>query len=205
IEYDEDNNTFQFHQLPVCKNIVTLCRYAYVRINDIILIFGGLNYSNISKSVHKYSIREKKWITFKDVLPVPLYHCSGILNKDNNYVYVIGGYTSRDCKLTNMKIKLSELIYHIQLKNEIKFAIQHWIRILKIGLGWIDDFNKIIIKYVRGFELSMILRGHGNTVNSVRFSEDGRKIVSASYDHTVRIWDVASGKQLQIFRGHTDR
>ncbi|ETO06102.1 hypothetical protein RFI_31295 [Reticulomyxa filosa] len=120
IEYDEDNNTFQFHQLPVCKNIATL-------------LFN----------------REKKWITFKNVLPVPLYHCSGILNKDNNYIYIIGGYTSRDCISTNMKIKLSELIYHIQLKNEIKFAIQHWIRILKIGLGWIDDFNKIIIKYVK--------------------------------------------------------
>ncbi|ETO15612.1 WD-40 repeat protein [Reticulomyxa filosa] len=51
----------------------------------------------------------------------------------------------------------------------------------------------------------MVLRGHDNTVNSVRFSADGRKIVSASYDHTVRIWDAESGKQLQTFRGHTDR
>ncbi|ETO32966.1 hypothetical protein RFI_04140 [Reticulomyxa filosa] len=30
IKYDEDNNTFQFHQLPVCEDIVPLCKYACV-------------------------------------------------------------------------------------------------------------------------------------------------------------------------------
>ncbi|ETO01079.1 hypothetical protein RFI_36361, partial [Reticulomyxa filosa] len=36
IEYDEDNNTFQFHQLPVCDDIATFNHYAYVCINDVI-------------------------------------------------------------------------------------------------------------------------------------------------------------------------
>ncbi|ETO36311.1 hypothetical protein RFI_00751 [Reticulomyxa filosa] len=39
IEYDEDNNTFQFYQLLVCDDIALLICYAYVRINDIILFF----------------------------------------------------------------------------------------------------------------------------------------------------------------------
>ncbi|ETO35140.1 WD repeat-containing protein [Reticulomyxa filosa] len=67
----------------------------------------------------------------------------------------------------------------------MKIVIQYWIRILKVKLALIDDLNNIIIKYV-----------------NVIFSADGRKIVSASRDCTVRIWDAKSGKQLQIFRGH---
>ncbi|ETN97147.1 hypothetical protein RFI_40384 [Reticulomyxa filosa] len=44
IKYNENNNTFQFHQLPICKNIALFSNYAYVRINDIVLFFGGCNY-----------------------------------------------------------------------------------------------------------------------------------------------------------------
>ncbi|ETO35284.1 hypothetical protein RFI_01779 [Reticulomyxa filosa] len=40
IDYDEDSNTFQFHQLPVCDDVAPFCRYAYVCVNDIILFFG---------------------------------------------------------------------------------------------------------------------------------------------------------------------
>ncbi|ETO07104.1 hypothetical protein RFI_30288 [Reticulomyxa filosa] len=62
IEYDENNNIFQFHLLPVCDDIAQFYSYAYVCINDIVLFFGGWDgtFDNtvISKSVHKYSIRE---------------------------------------------------------------------------------------------------------------------------------------------------
>ncbi|ETO34208.1 hypothetical protein RFI_02885 [Reticulomyxa filosa] len=34
IEYDEDNNTFQFHKLPVCDDIALFFKYAYVCINE---------------------------------------------------------------------------------------------------------------------------------------------------------------------------
>jgi WD40 repeat protein len=37
---------------------------------------------------------------------------------------------------------------------------------------------------------------HTNTVLSLDFSPDGKKIVTASYDGTVKVWDVASGKLL---------
>src|SRR5207248_2350830 len=33
---------------------------------------------------------------------------------------------------------------------------------------------------------------------------DGRRAVSASYDGTVRLWDVKTGAQLQCFRGHAE-
>ncbi|ETO04849.1 hypothetical protein RFI_32550, partial [Reticulomyxa filosa] len=46
IEYDEDNNIFQFHQLPVCKDIAPFNKYAYICINDAILFLGGHYYKD---------------------------------------------------------------------------------------------------------------------------------------------------------------
>ena len=47
------------------------------------------------------------------------------------------------------------------------------------------------------------LRGHDDKVASARFSPDGSKIVTASWDETARIWDAATGKELHVLRGHT--
>ena len=46
-----------------------------------------------------------------------------------------------------------------------------------------------------------VLKGHGQSVNSAVFSPDGKKILTASEDHTVRLWDVQTGKQLQVLSG----
>src|SRR6187431_2797383 len=46
--------------------------------------------------------------------------------------------------------------------------------------------------------------GHTASVTSVSFSPDGRRIVSGSYDNTVRVWDAATGQPVgQPFTGHT--
>jgi WD40 repeat protein len=39
-----------------------------------------------------------------------------------------------------------------------------------------------------------ILTGHTGSVYSVTFSEDGRRVVSGSFDETIHIWDAESGK-----------
>jgi WD40 repeat protein len=46
-------------------------------------------------------------------------------------------------------------------------------------------------------------RGHTNTVDGVAFSTDGRRALCAGYHHTLRLWDVATGKELDGI-GHTD-
>jgi WD40 repeat protein len=41
-------------------------------------------------------------------------------------------------------------------------------------------------------------------VFSVAFSPDGKTALSGSYDHTVRLWDLATGAELRTFEGHTE-
>jgi len=46
--------------------------------------------------------------------------------------------------------------------------------------------------------------GHTDPVSCVAFAPDGRSALSGSDDQTLRLWDVASGKELRRFEGHRD-
>jgi len=46
------------------------------------------------------------------------------------------------------------------------------------------------------------LEGHNESLNDIRFSPDGRFVVTASDDKTARIWRVSDGRALHVLRGH---
>ncbi len=46
--------------------------------------------------------------------------------------------------------------------------------------------------------------GHTGAVTSAAFSPDGRYVVTASLDNSARIWEVASGREVQRLTGHSD-
>ncbi|ETO01856.1 hypothetical protein RFI_35583 [Reticulomyxa filosa] len=56
IEYDENNDKFEFRNLWICTSVRQLSRYACLCINDSVLFFGGFDNDNDS-IVHK----EKQW------------------------------------------------------------------------------------------------------------------------------------------------
>ncbi|TRU90123.1 MAG: protein kinase [Microcystis novacekii Mn_MB_F_20050700_S1D] len=52
--------------------------------------------------------------------------------------------------------------------------------------------------------LDKTLTGHSDSVRSVVYSPDGRYLASGSVDKTIKIWEVATGKQLRTLTGHSD-
>jgi WD40 repeat protein len=49
----------------------------------------------------------------------------------------------------------------------------------------------------------LVLKGHTDSVFALAFSPDGKTLASGSFDKTIKLWDVASGKELKTFTGHT--
>jgi hypothetical protein len=54
------------------------------------------------------------------------------------------------------------------------------------------------------WKLQTVLGGHEDVVASVAFSPDGKRLASASFDKTVRTWDLAAHKTEHVLTGHSD-
>ncbi len=49
-----------------------------------------------------------------------------------------------------------------------------------------------------------VFRGHHDPVWAVAYHPEGTMVASGSVDHTIRIWEIETGRMLRILRGHTD-
>ncbi|MDT5120922.1 MAG: hypothetical protein QOC96_404 [Acidobacteriota bacterium] len=48
----------------------------------------------------------------------------------------------------------------------------------------------------------IVQTGHSSRITSLAFSPDDRLLASASDDKTVKLWDVASGREIRTLTGH---
>jgi WD40 repeat protein len=46
--------------------------------------------------------------------------------------------------------------------------------------------------------------GHSVSIKAIAFSPDGKYGLSGSLDHTMKLWDIESGREIRTFTGHTD-
>src|SRR5579871_6518611 len=49
------------------------------------------------------------------------------------------------------------------------------------------------------------LEGHRDGIFCVAFSHDGRSLASASRNHTIKVWDVSTGRERHTLKGHTNQ
>ena len=65
-----------------------------------------------------------------------------------------------------------------------------------------DDQDNIKEKILVGKPLRS-LHGHNHFVSSLALNSDNTKLVSGSWDKTIRLWDIATCKSDLLFKGHT--
>jgi len=68
--------------------------------------------------------------------------------------------------------------------------------------------NKMIAAEFEGSilkERNILPLGHSHSVNSAIYSEDGKRIISASDDGSIKEWDRETGECIRTFEGHTSR
>jgi WD40 repeat protein len=92
-----------------------------------------------------------------------------------------------DALLESLKagIKLNQMGWD-NADTDLKVQVE---KTLRQSLYWVRERNRLI--------------GHGDVVTRVKFSPDGQKLASASWDKTVKIWQ-RDGKLLHTLHGHTD-
>jgi WD40 repeat protein len=79
---------------------------------------------------------------------------------------------------------------------------RHWVAAAAWDVGGVGATIHVW-DAVSGAELHVIHQTAGETVWSISFSPDGRRLASAGYDAKVKIWDTESGLELLTLAGHT--
>jgi len=112
----------------------------------------------------------------------------GVLNDIiKNYVEVI---SSKD-----LPVKYREKLAHL-----IPFESRRFIKLTDFSRPWIEGINKP----QEQDPCILTFTGHSEGVNNCAFSPDGTKIVSASDDETLKLWDVETGNEIRTFTGHSN-
>lgn len=67
--------------------------------------------------------------------------------------------------------------------------------------GYAETFIRI---WSSDGKLVTTLPGHTSWIGELNFSADGKRLLSAAADQTLRIWDTKQWKETQVLRGHND-
>jgi WD40 repeat protein len=86
--------------------------------------------------------------------------------------------------------------------NDLRFSPKGGI--LAVAGGQPSAKGDLRLYQISDWKLLAVLRGHDDVVFSVAFSPDGESIASASFDHSVRLWNAKTFESLKEYHHHSD-
>lgn len=108
---------------------------------------------------------------------------------ENKRQQSLGIYLERGQQLLFYKQKPSEALLWLHRAQEEGSQNPALLDLIKSAMQPVDAIQAVLI-------------GHRDHITSAAFSPDGRRIVTASADHTARIWDAHEGRLLAQLKGH---
>lgn len=68
-----------------------------------------------------------------------------------------------------------------------------------------SNIDEVIIWDINNSLICCKLSGHTDRVSSICFNYDGKKVITGSWDRSIKIWDSNTGKEIKTLSGHNKR
>jgi WD40 repeat protein len=92
---------------------------------------------------------------------------------------------------------LSAILNHIVMRLN-----PNWM--LLAGIFWLATHLSADQQCLGDERKERTLAGHSQAVTSVAFSPNGKQLATASWDKSIKLWDVAEGREVLSLKGHTE-
>ncbi|MBE9208749.1 serine/threonine protein kinase [Nostoc sp. LEGE 06077] len=97
-------------------------------------------------------------------------------------------------------------LFALKLNDKFQKLLLANVVIILLGLGGIWYFQSLpklnTIEVSESADQPKTFRGHASDVNSVAFAPNGQILASGSDDKTIKLWNIATGTELQTLKGH---
>jgi WD40 repeat protein len=100
-------------------------------------------------------------------------------------------------------IKIFDATTGAHLQTFVQDVPVHSVSFCPNGKKVAGSLDKVVKIFDLKSEEAVTLEGHTSTIRAASFSYDGKKIVSCSYDSTIKIWNSESGTCELTLKGHT--
>ncbi|KAL3312241.1 hypothetical protein Ciccas_009170 [Cichlidogyrus casuarinus] len=191
-------DTFQGHQVRVLSGHgkpVTAIRW------------GGSDL--IYSASQDQTIRVWNWDTGSMVRSLSLHgHWINCIAVSTDYVLRTGPFDPAKASLVHTNPHVTGNLRTVEAREELRLFAQKLYEKFKgpegerVAVGSDDNTLSLWRPAESGKPICDRMTGHQGVVNDVKFSPDGRLIASASFDHSVKIWEGRTGKFLATMYGH---
>lgn len=127
-------------------------------------------------------------------------HWVNHLSLSTDYVLRKGGYDHTLTRLLSKKILAKELRQKAREQYEKVSRVNG--KVSERLVLALDDFTMFFWEPLKLLKPVTRMTGHQKLVNHVLFSPDGRHVVLASFDNSIKVWDGLKGTFIGTLRGH---